>query len=63
MGRKANAKKEPSIEVPNLRDRSNRTPNWPLLALSLLGCALGWLPDMDRLGGQHRAGVRGGQRL
>jgi uncharacterized membrane protein/glutaredoxin len=39
MGRKANAKKEPRIDAPGLGP-VQPTPNWPLLVLSLLGCAL-----------------------
>jgi uncharacterized membrane protein/glutaredoxin len=39
MGRKANAKREPRIETTS-RQPMWPGPNWPLLALSLLGCAL-----------------------
>lgn len=59
MGRKANAKREPrTASVANVLIRP--TPNWPLLALSLVGCALaGYLSWTSWSGGSLQGCTEG----
>ncbi|MEZ5283965.1 MAG: vitamin K epoxide reductase family protein [Vicinamibacterales bacterium] len=54
MGRKSSAKREPRVAA-GPRVVLRPTPNWPLLALSLLGCALaGYLTYTSLSGGMVR---------
>ena len=59
MGRKANAKREPRAAAAS-KVFVRATPNWPLLALSLLGCALAGYLSWTSLSGGSVQGCSAG---
>ena len=59
MGRKANAKREPRAAAAS-KGFVRATPNWPLLALSLLGCALAGYLSWTTLAGGSVQGCSAG---